>query len=457
MQLAYMQTSEEIANLAAIAWTNPTSFDTRVFIDGDNLIDTSWQATRTCFSFETNSRREPKIRSENCNEDSLKFLCEKMEVVDNYDDPFLDSAETLLDVRATYFTYLGDVETDMKKKSYYASFNAIATSVQAIKMCESLDMILAAPQSQSEYDNMVNLLKIFKSNWTNAMIDGYRSEENGIDWVSFNNKIKYSIDWNYNEPNNANNNENCMAMKNVYGQAKMNDIPCSGDGKYQFICEYDESANYKKTYSETERSTLLRPLISYKIGSLTKELYLSDYEMTWYWAIIFCKDFGMELLPVATDEDEIILTNKLKNFNLPSTLHVGATSMGTNDVWYSVHTGKVLNFNFEWNKKDKQNKKCLGLRRNLKAFYFDTVSCEDSTSRFICQKISDEIEDMDNAISTTATWIQRNSQNLFKNLGSTTLSSHKSLTNVISYKDVPSAASHSSDKQDADDDDDSEY
>jgi len=441
MQLAYMQTREEVANLAAIAWTNPTSFDTRVFIDGDNLIDTTWQATRTCYSFQTYSRREPKIRSENCNKESLKFLCENMEVVDNYDDPFLnsDSAETSedsVDVRAKYFTYLGDVDT--KKKSYYASFNVRATPIEALKICESLDMRLASPQSQSEYDNMVNLLKKFASNWKNVMIDGYRSEENGIDWVTFNNKIKYTIDWNSNEPNNYGNNENCLAMVNVGGQAKMNDISCSGsDFRHQFICEYDESVTYNRTYSETERSTLLMPLTSYNIGSLTKELFLSEYEMTWYSAIITCKVFGMQLLPVSLEEDEMFLTNKFENLDLPSTLHVGATSMGTDDVWYSIHTGKVLNFNFDWNSDGQKKKKCLRLRRDFKAFHFDTVNCVDSSSRFICQKIS---EDLNNAISTAVpSWIRSVSQNLFNNLGS----------NDISHNNVKSSivALHISDKK----------
>lgn len=71
-------------------------------------------------------------------------------------------------------------------------------------------MNLASPQNQEEYDNLRNLLRNSTAEWGHVIIAGYRSEEDKKTWVTSDNKIKYSIDWYFDEPNNADGQENCI-------------------------------------------------------------------------------------------------------------------------------------------------------------------------------------------------------------------------------------------------------
>lgn len=71
-------------------------------------------------------------------------------------------------------------------------------------------MSLASPQSQDEYDKLVESLKGFKPSWDELHISGYRSWANNNEWVSSGEKLKYKIAWSDGEPNNIDNDEHCI-------------------------------------------------------------------------------------------------------------------------------------------------------------------------------------------------------------------------------------------------------
>lgn len=115
--------------------------------------------------------------------------------------------------------------------------------------------------------------------------------------------------------------------------------------------------------------------------------------MDWLSALINCKNFGMELVTSSSEQEDEILRNKLKNVrNIPSSLHVGASAMGTDDTWYAIHTGEIFNYDLEWTLNSdyyQRGTKCLKLKKYYTDFSYDVVNCMGSSSRFICQKIGD--------------------------------------------------------------------
>lgn len=68
----------------------------------------------------------------------------------------------------------------------------------------------------------------------------------------------------------------------------------------------------------------------------------------------------MELLtPSSEIEDKVLREKILKSGNAPSSLHMGVSSMNNKEVWYSIDTGKIWNFDFEWShNSDPDNSNC---------------------------------------------------------------------------------------------------
>lgn len=128
-------------------------------------------------------------------------------------------------------------------------------------------------------------------------------------------------------------------------------------------------------------------------GPHQKQLFVSVNSVDWPTAIITCKNFGMELITSSSDAEDDILRKKLEEKeDVPDYIHVGATSMGTEDLWYRIHTGKLFNYDLEWTKEPDYyayDSKCLRLKKRYSKFSYDLVSCMDSSSRFICQKVID--------------------------------------------------------------------
>lgn len=103
------------------------------------------------------------------------------------------------------------------KKSYYYENILYASPEHANQICQAFDMILAAPQSQSEFDRLKRLLLAAEYiPWGRASIAGYRSEEKTKEWYDSSQLINYAIDWNDGEPNNSGGKENCLGRMKFF-------------------------------------------------------------------------------------------------------------------------------------------------------------------------------------------------------------------------------------------------
>lgn len=128
-----------------------------------------------------------------------------------------------------------------------------------------------------------------------------------------------------------------------------------------------------------------------EIGSLKKKLYVSLYDVDWLSALLTCKTFDMDLLTPSSEAEDKLLREKLEKFDdIPTTLHVGVTSMGIKDEWYSIISGKVFDFDFDFSPDYySADSNCLKMRKYYEKFSYNVVTCINSLSRFICQKVID--------------------------------------------------------------------
>lgn len=75
--------------------------------------------------------------------------------------------------------------------------------LQANEVCESFDMILASPKSQSEYDELLTSVKKMKHEMKRLLIGVYKSEIGTGDWINAGGKkIPYNLDWPPGQPDN---------------------------------------------------------------------------------------------------------------------------------------------------------------------------------------------------------------------------------------------------------------
>lgn len=135
--------------------------------------------------------------------------------------------------------------------------------------------------------------------------------------------------------------------------------------------------------------------------SVEKSLYMSLHQMDWLSAQLTCKNLGMQLLTPENEEDDKALRKVLNSFE---SVHIGASSMGTDGVWYAIGTGKVFDYDFDWKTVvDKHPKTtayiryddrptlepCLRLVRQerSKILRYADIKCTGVEADFICEKI----------------------------------------------------------------------
>lgn len=143
--------------------------------------------------------------------------------------------------------------------------------------------------------------------------------------------------------------------------------------------------------------------MSTEIGTLEKELFVGLHEVDWITANLICKNLGLELLAPSSETEGGILREHLNKFvDIPTKLHVGVTSMGTDNIWYAIASGKIINFDFEWVRSRisdddpygysywTSNENCLILHKESDQFLYRVGTCVDSLSNFLCQKVNEE-------------------------------------------------------------------
>lgn len=106
MHLARVDSRDEMRALAAIARNNKKLFDEDVHLDGKNFV-TSNNAD-TCFSVLKKGKGKLNVDTVMCDVTSHKFLCEDVEVMETFVEPTYVTQQEVLDVKATFFRYIGD-------------------------------------------------------------------------------------------------------------------------------------------------------------------------------------------------------------------------------------------------------------------------------------------------------------------------------------------------------------
>ncbi len=109
MRMAFIETDAERANLAVMGRRSSKLFEYKVFVGGYNLTVTEDQNSNSdampCYSVQKGLRRKLEFRTEWCNENVNKFMCEDVVIADTYEDIHNQSG-TLFDVKSI-FTYIG--------------------------------------------------------------------------------------------------------------------------------------------------------------------------------------------------------------------------------------------------------------------------------------------------------------------------------------------------------------
>lgn len=106
MKMASIETAAELRNLQRIALKNSVLFKNQIYLNGKKL--TATQTPTSCLSFLKRPKEKLEIKVVDCNSEPKKFLCERVEVVDTYEDEFEVEAEDKVEVKKTFFNHLGD-------------------------------------------------------------------------------------------------------------------------------------------------------------------------------------------------------------------------------------------------------------------------------------------------------------------------------------------------------------
>lgn len=105
MQIAHIDSADEIKNLGRLTRRKIDLFRTEVHLDGKNL--TATQNASSCFAFWKLIRGTYEFQEVECDGEPRKFICQTVEVVKDYDEKQATKEETI-DVKATFFTKVGD-------------------------------------------------------------------------------------------------------------------------------------------------------------------------------------------------------------------------------------------------------------------------------------------------------------------------------------------------------------
>lgn len=106
MRIATIESKAEGKNLVEIAKKNPKLFEREIYIDGKDLLES--QKSDSCISFYKPKRGRARIVSVFCEDSIGNFLCEEVVVADSFDDSAQTLSDLKVDVKAKFFTKLGD-------------------------------------------------------------------------------------------------------------------------------------------------------------------------------------------------------------------------------------------------------------------------------------------------------------------------------------------------------------
>lgn len=272
-------------------------------------------------------------------------------------------------------------------KSYFVSGSDMKLSAyEGVRLCQSMDMSLASPRNQPEYDNIRKLLLSW-FDYDTLLIEAYRSEIDEHVWMSSGEKVNYKIAFGANQPDNYKSKEDCVVFTKDY--AKMNDVSCTSHS--QILCERDNKAIDKHDQKEMEK--FMRPSFSYNISTpdrtIQKNLYKSQnfLKTTWIGARQICKSFGMDLIvPESEYEFKMFKESIGWSYDFEKFYHFGLTNLNA-DQWYSIASGKSLDYDIAWSDSDWKMPAHCSIIDNSSLFKLKKSSCTNLKTSFVCQEV----------------------------------------------------------------------
>lgn len=321
-----------------------------------------------------------------------------------------------------------DPETSKILKSYYVGGSDISMqAADAAMFCQSVEMVLASPENQLEYENLRDLLKTTSVEWNQLQAELYLSEENQNTWMSRGEAINFNLSFIPGQPDNFKNKEDCLVFTKP--DARMNDVPCTISNR--ILCERSNHAVLSQHGHQADASKFVKHIASYsfesKEGLITKRIHLNQkfLRSSWMEAHHICKSFGMDLF---TPETKYEFNSVKESFegnagfvNIPNSLFIGATRLESED-WYSIVSGESLTYELNFIAGDPEKEKnCAMLREMEGKFVSVKVSCSLLRTNFLCQErfvkprsehveaeaafTSENEKDVDDNSSFTFSWV----------------------------------------------------
>lgn len=141
------------------------------------------------------------------------------------------------------------------------------------------------------------------------------------------------------------------------------------------------------------------------MATTEKEIFIGKHEVSWIQAKSICQKYGMELLTPDSESDDLILRATLEELSSPiKSTHIGCSSEGLLGSIYSIHSGKVLDFDINLNTsaqsyyRDDYDKSCLQLEfiAATNKFAYGWISCFNTRNIFVCvcQKVTNMSKSM---------------------------------------------------------------
>lgn len=101
-----MESERELDNMRWLVTSHSKLFLESVIIDFQ-LVSEPYDSASPCSALSRKKINQLRFKTFDCNDSKMIFMCEAVEVVDDYKKPTIEVKKKVLDVRETFFSYLG--------------------------------------------------------------------------------------------------------------------------------------------------------------------------------------------------------------------------------------------------------------------------------------------------------------------------------------------------------------
>lgn len=289
-----------------------------------------------------------------------------------------------------------DADSEEVFKKYYMSGKDLELSAaDAMKVCKSMNMKLASPRNQDEYNNLRDLMLWSNERIEQVHVEIYRSTRNESVWMTGGSNVNFNIVFEDGQPDNYKGKENCLMFTGFL--AYSNDYPC--DLRARFICEQTQYAK-AQVHDRKEALKFIQPIASYGYEVydrvIRKNVFVNQeyLKASWIDAQLICRSYGMNLLTFESEFEDLIVRKNFKEsseqkllLNLPRHFHVGVTKVGSTD-WYSIASNKSLDYDINWKSTDESDemKNCAMMENDEGTFVYESIDCALLETNFLCQE-----------------------------------------------------------------------